>query len=364
LINKHKGIIFCSILLLLFVSPVFAQVTNQPPVADAGGPYSADERTPILFVGSASNDPDGIITSYLWDFGDGQNATGPTPNHTYLQEGTYQVTLTVTDDNNLTNTANTTATIQDTTSIASFTATPTSGTAPLSVSFTDTSTNNYEIRTWDWTFGDGQTATGSTATHTYLIEGQYTVNLTITETDGNQDTHSVIIDVFEETENQPPVADAGGPYSENEGTEVNFDGSASYDDGNITSYFWDFGDNQTGTGLTVNHTYLQEGDYTVSLTVFDDESLNNTDTTTANIVDTTPIANFTANPTSGNAPLTVTFTDESISYDNITNWDWKFGNLGTSNQSDPVFESCDRCLSRPCSRNGGRRENSYGQFAA
>jgi PKD repeat protein len=88
---------------------------NEPPVADANGPYSAQLGDPITFDGSGSMDPDGTIVAYDWDFGDGNTGTGVSPTHTYASAGTFTVTLTVTDDGTpaLTDTATTTATIQE-----------------------------------------------------------------------------------------------------------------------------------------------------------------------------------------------------------------------------------------------------------
>ena len=71
---------------------------NVPPVADANGPYTGTAGQPVSFDGTGSSDPDGTIASYAWTFGDGNNGTGATPNHTYASAGTYTVTLTVTDD--------------------------------------------------------------------------------------------------------------------------------------------------------------------------------------------------------------------------------------------------------------------------
>lgn len=84
--------------------------------------------------------------------------------------------------------------------------------------------------------------------------------------------------------NEPPIADAGGPYYANIEEEITFNGSRSYDpDGNITSYEWNFGDGITGSGQIVNHTYYNPGDYTVILTVIDNDGAIDNDTTTAYI---------------------------------------------------------------------------------
>lgn len=72
--------------------------------------------------------------------------------------------------------------------------------------------------------------------------------------------------------NEPPVCDAGGPYYGDSGAPVQFDGSASFDpDGEIVSYEWDFGDGQSGTGVSPTHIYNSDGEYTVTLCVTDNQ---------------------------------------------------------------------------------------------
>ncbi|MDH3511469.1 MAG: PKD domain-containing protein, partial [Gammaproteobacteria bacterium] len=71
---------------------------NQPPVADANGPYDGSAGVPVQFDGSGSVDSDGSIVSYSWDFGDGENGVGVNPTHTYAATGTFDVSLIVMDD--------------------------------------------------------------------------------------------------------------------------------------------------------------------------------------------------------------------------------------------------------------------------
>lgn len=71
---------------------------NNPPVANAGGPYDGATGQPVAFNGSGSSDPDGNALSFAWDFGDGSTGTGATPSHTYSLANNYLATLTVTDD--------------------------------------------------------------------------------------------------------------------------------------------------------------------------------------------------------------------------------------------------------------------------
>jgi PKD repeat protein len=87
---------------------------NDPPVCDANGPYAANVGQSITFDGTGSSDPDGTVDSYAWDFGDGGTGTGPTPIHTYNSAGTFQVTLTVTDNEGASSTCTSTANITGT----------------------------------------------------------------------------------------------------------------------------------------------------------------------------------------------------------------------------------------------------------
>ena len=89
---------------------------NQPPVANAGGPYSGVPGQNTVFNGSGSFDPDGSVASYSWSFGDGGTASVASPTHAYASAGTYTVTLTVTDNLGAQGTATTTATVSSSSS--------------------------------------------------------------------------------------------------------------------------------------------------------------------------------------------------------------------------------------------------------
>ena len=80
---------------------------NIPPVADPGGPYSGKVNEPVQFDASGSYDSDGEIIEYIWDFGDGSTGFGTNPTHTYTKSGTFEVKLTVVDNNGGTSTAST-----------------------------------------------------------------------------------------------------------------------------------------------------------------------------------------------------------------------------------------------------------------
>jgi C1A family cysteine protease len=93
---------------------------NEPPVADAGGPYSGDEGSTVSFDGSGSSDPNGDVLSYAWTFGDGATGTGVAPTHTYDDNAIYTVCLTVTDPGGLSDEDCTTADIANVPPVAAF----------------------------------------------------------------------------------------------------------------------------------------------------------------------------------------------------------------------------------------------------
>jgi len=96
------------------------------------------------------------------------------------------------------------------------------------------------------------------------------VALKVTAFEDIEDTDTVTVTI--EEPNEAPAADAGGPYTITAGEELTFDGSGSTDsDGSITEYSWDFGDESEGTGVSPVHTYAEAGEYTVTLTVKDND---------------------------------------------------------------------------------------------
>jgi len=173
--------------------------------------------------------------------------------------------------------------------IASFTANPTSGIAPLEVAFdaSNSSDSDGNIISYAWDFKDGSTGSGQTITHTFSSTGSYNVELTVTDNDGATGSATKNVTVIE-APNQPPTANfTATPISGVVPLQVSFNTSSSSDsDGNIISYAWDFKDGNTGSGETINHTFSSIGSYNVKLTVTDNEGA--TDSTTKTITVTEP----------------------------------------------------------------------------
>lgn len=247
-------------------------VRNRPPVASftesAETIYTGEV---VTFNATDAYDPDGVIDSYFWDFGDGTNATSTIVDHTYVDDGVYIVTLTVTDDDGSTATATSIKTVSNRPPDASFSVSATSVLTGEDIHFNaaDSEDSDGHIIGYIWDFGDGASAAGISVSHAYEDNGVYTVTLTVIDDDGAISSTSAVETVL----NRPPVA----LFTENmttvkENEAIHFDASESYDpDGLIVNYFWDFGDGTNTTGQTVNHAFVEEGNYTVTLTITDDD---------------------------------------------------------------------------------------------
>jgi PKD repeat protein len=319
------------------VNTTTASITagNQPPVADAGGPYSGQVDVELSFDGSGSYDPGGGAVSHSWDFGDDSEGTGVAPSHAYTAAGIYDVTLTVKDENNEVASNVTSATVGMVLEApAPDAGGPYTGTVGVEVSFDGSASTDSDgtIDSWDWRFGDGTTGSGEMLGHTYPAAGDYAVSLTITDNDGARSLEitSAAIGVSP----QSPIADAGGPYGGRVGVAVAFDGSASSDPngGTITDYDWAFDDGNTATGVTASNTYATSGIYRPSLTVTNNNADTGINTTVAIIGEGNlpPTANSTG-PYAGEADAAITF-DGSGSSDpdgTISAWDWDFGDSMT-----------------------------------
>jgi PKD repeat protein len=179
---------------------------NQPPVASFT--FTCTDLD-CSFDGSGSTD-DGTITGYNWDFGDGETGTGANVGHTYGAGGTYDVTLTVTDDGGLsgsdTRPVTVTAPGGNQPPVASFTFTC----VDLDCSFDGSgSTDDGTITLYSWEFGDGDTGTGASVGHTYGSGGTYDVTLTVTDDGGLSDSDTRPVTATDPPTGEPTLTGSG-----------------------------------------------------------------------------------------------------------------------------------------------------------
>jgi PKD repeat protein len=177
------------------------------------------------------------------------------------------------------------------------------------------------IQSYSWDFGDGTSGTGVTPSHTYSASGAYNVTLTVVDDDAapGVKTNPVTITVVVIA----PTADFSSTVG---GLHVAFNGSASDDaDGTVQSCSWNFGDGTpAGTGVSPQHDYATTGDYSVTLTVTDDDGATGSITKTVSVTapNQAPTASFT--PVITNRSLQVTSTSTDVD-GTISAYSWNWG---------------------------------------
>nr|NIP34549.1 PKD domain-containing protein [Thermoplasmata archaeon]NIS11694.1 PKD domain-containing protein [Thermoplasmata archaeon]NIS19592.1 PKD domain-containing protein [Thermoplasmata archaeon]NIT76751.1 PKD domain-containing protein [Thermoplasmata archaeon]NIU48705.1 PKD domain-containing protein [Thermoplasmata archaeon] len=266
------------------------KVLNRAPIAKASASSTeVSTLVDVSFTGEASKDDDGKVLWYHWDFGDGTMGYGMTVVHAYADDGTYTVTLTVTDDDGGEGSITTQVTVLNR--------------APVSVAGEDRQTRtgipvrldgrgSYDmdgtIALYHWEFGDGTHADGPVVTHAFPTYGTFVVELTVTDDDGATDTANLTVIV----DNVQPVARITGSDRVLSGELVELDATSSYDlDGNIVEFRWDMGDGSPQkAGPIVEHSYSVVDVYTVTLTVEDDGGLTSTYQMDMHVLNRRPIA--------------------------------------------------------------------------
>ena len=276
-----------------------------PPIAKFGySPAEPEVDFPVLFNAAASNDLDGTIVSYEWDFDADlrSDASGPIAEYSFPETGLHAVSLTVTDDagNRDTHTLNVTVTGGEPASLdvlleppfADYTYQPDSPQPGAPIGFDGSLSEDPDgiIVSYTWSFA-GAVQTPSTSPllqYAFPNEGTYSVSLTVRDDSGLSDTATYLINVGEAspelpappTTFQPPVSDFSYmPASPLAGEIVLFDGTLSFDfDGVIVSYAWDFNADGSTDSTEPRPEWLfpAPGVYDVSLTVTDDSSIRDT----------------------------------------------------------------------------------------
>jgi PKD repeat protein/outer membrane protein assembly factor BamB len=303
-------------------------------------PQSGYAPLPVQFYDTSV----GLPTGWQWDFGDGTTSHHQSPSHLYTNPGNYTVTLT-TGSSGGTNTTVKTDFIQVIPEspveapVANFTADIWTGRFSAGADFYDASTGNPD--SWNWSFGDGSYSNERNSWHEYVGVGSYDVTLTVSNSAGSD---SITKEAFVSIPTPVPIADFYVAPRDRYGSfpltvlfQDQSEGSVDWDTLPVT-YEWDFGDgspNSTERG-DVYHHYMAAGTYTVTLTVTD---IGGTDTMVReNYIGEAPppqpIADFTATPKSGYAPLTVDFIDQSTGSPLLT-YTWDLGDGNASYEKSP-----------------------------
>src|SRR5438552_742366 len=222
--------------------------SGKPPVPSfPATPNPVVVGATVTFNATASYDPDGMITAYSWDFGDSTPTdTGNLTTHAFASVGSYNVVLTVTDNESFTNRTIQTVVVQSAPPgpqppIARFTVTPTPVDRGVAVTFNASSSIDPDgtIVSYAWDFGDSSPAgSGVTKTHAYALAGTYSVTLNVTDDSSlwSRATHQVVV------RNRGPRIDSSSPSSASltidAGSTQRFAVNASDPDGDFLTYTW------------------------------------------------------------------------------------------------------------------------------
>lgn len=301
-----------------------ATTTETDLVVVGQGPIAAFDIITVLGSGGVSfENNSSFATQYEWDFGDGSDTSNePNPTHTYDEEGIYEVTLTATNE---CGTDMTTQTVEIVfVPEPSISTSTTSGCAPLTVVYEATPQGSGYTYAWDFPGGDPATSDQAVVSVTYNTAGTYSASLTVTNAAGSASTSSMDIEVL-----PAPVVDFMTTYVLGE-TSATFTSTSE----NVTDLSWDFGDETTGSGTEVTHTYTEAGTYEVTLTGVGPCG-EETSTQTITIV-VAPTGGFTVSAQTGCTPFTASFSaadqGEGFTYD----WTFPGGDPTSSTEANPM----------------------------
>lgn len=288
--------------------PVFVNTTDTAVTADFNYITSGLDVTFSPIDNRFTN-------SYAWDFGDGTGSTIANIAHQYAGDGTYNACLTVSN-----------ACSQETTCrqvtvcgalINDFDFTP----SGLTAVFTFTGVGLPD--SYAWNFGDGDTSTAASPSHTYPAEGTYDVTLLTTNACGGADTFTGSISICESI-----TADFTATQVTPNGLAFDFTDNSA---GTVVSYAWSFGDGATSASASPAHTYAAHGSYTVTLITTNACGIS--DTATETVRTCLPAsAGFTATVQSDGATV---ITANSSAGTNLT-YNWNFGDGATSTAEEPT----------------------------
>ena len=259
---------------------------------------------------------------YEWDFGDGNTTIDDNPTHTFLEAGTYEVTLRATDINGCFDDYTIYNVIVQPQPISDFSYTRNSDCGlPVSFNFQNISEGGID---YEWSFGDGSTSTFTDPEHIYTEVGIYEVSLISFNQFSCSDTFNLSFEIYELTEASLEISSMSGC----EPVEVTFSNNSS----NTNQYLWDFGDNTTSEESEPTHLYDRAGSYPVQLIASLDGICPDTFHLSELVeVYPTPVANFEAIEVGGDG--TYEMTNLSLHSDNYF---WEFSDAATSIEENPT----------------------------
>jgi PKD repeat protein len=264
-------------------------VNNLPPTIETLTiPNQINEGQNIQLSATATDGGSSDNLTYTWNLGDGSNPiTGQNIAHTYTDNGNYQVNLTVTDKDGGTTNQTTQIKVDNVAPTATITTPNTTlnqgETLNLGVNYSDPGIKDTHTMTWNFDDSSnpvtliplGFEAQPNLQSHTFTKAGNHNVTVTITDNDGASTTKAIQIAV---TNIAPTITNLNIPTNINEGQSITL------------TYSWNFGDNTTPvSGQAATHTFADNGDYNVVLTVTDKDGAATTQTVIAKVDNVAPV---------------------------------------------------------------------------
>jgi PKD repeat protein len=273
----------------------------------------------------------GLPAQWNWTFGDGSTGSGPEVDKAWDTEGTYEVTLLISNELGETSDTSVEITVVAADLLrapgAQFTLDSSTAEVGQVITFQNQSTGEPDSLIWD--FGDGTQDAGDVVEHSYASPGTFVVTLTATNAAGSdvQDREVIIVDAV-----QPPEAVIGsaGLRSISTGFTLTLTSESTNSPTRLT---WDFDDGTTDSGVEVRHSWTRPGTYRVRLTAENSagSSTTFTDVVVSNPV-VVPVARFDQSSLDGFVGEPITFGD--ISLNNPSRVSWEFGDGTTASEAN------------------------------
>lgn len=303
-------------------------VNIQTVSASFEAPDTLCAGSPGIFTNTSSPTP----LSVVWDFGDGTTSTDLNPSKTFSAPGTYIIKL-VSDFGPCKDSATQSITINPLPTVDFTTSDTLHCGRPYTVSFNNASTGGVSYL---WDFGDNTTSTDANPVHVYDTTGHFTVQLTVFNANACSTVlvKNNLVNITGPSIQLTSVPDSGcAPFVKHFAANI-----TSPDP--IASYLWNFGDGNTSTDPAPDYTYSNTGTYAVSLVVTTvGGCMDSIVVPRGIIVNSTPVVNFSATPTSTCAETPVVFTD--LSPGTNTSWLWNFGDGNMSPVHNPLHQYVD-----------------------
>src|SRR5215207_3678888 len=344
--------------------------TTESLTAEISSNYTAEEDHVAPATFSFAADTSGGTGPYTvnWNFGDdSEESDEQTVSHTFTEAGNYTVTLTATDSTGETATDTLEIAVEESSTdeeppateslAAEITSNATSGNAPATISFAANASGGTGPYTVNWNFGDdSEESDEESVVHTFTEAGNYTVTLTVTDSEDQTATDTLEVAVEESsTDGEPPATESlaaeitSNATSGNAPATFTFDANASGGTGPYTVN-WNFGDDsEESEEESVVHTFTEAGNYTVTLTVTDSEDQTATDTLEVAVEESSTdgeppateslAAEITSNTTSGNAPATISFAANASGGTGPYTVNWNFGDDSEESEEESVVHT-------------------------